>query len=278
MATASLIIPAGVDVSADHADLDAHIRADKAALRQRWYSDEGKRILAAWRNSGYDRERLDSLVGRFYGKPDLRGVPLAGANLERADLRGIELYGADLSGANLTAAKLDDSHLSEADLRGTRLAWASMKDTFVDNVEFDTNTDFLGVPLYQINFNLAALLQEHARTQQRIAHLQRRHPWLAKWLWLTCDYGRSLRRWLVWVAGVIVLFGAAYSVMQGQLKEADTFFDCLYFSFVTFSTLGYGDISPITKLAKAVVILEVSIGYMMGGLLVAILAKRLLGD
>jgi voltage-gated potassium channel Kch len=51
----------------------------------------------------------------------------------------------------------------------------------------------------------------------------------------------------------------------------------LYFSVVTIATVGYGDILPITLLQKAVVISEILIGYLMGGLLVAILAKRVIG-
>ena len=50
----------------------------------------------------------------------------------------------------------------------------------------------------------------------------------------------------------------------------------MYFSVVTFTTLGYGDILPISPLGKIMVIAEVSIGYIMLGLLVAIFSQRMI--
>jgi len=40
------------------------------------------------------------------------------------------------------------------------------------------------------------------------------------------------------------------------LDESSNFFDYWYFSFTTFSTVGYGDISPKSSVAKAVVITQ----------------------
>ena len=48
------------------------------------------------------------------------------------------------------------------------------------------------------------------------------------------------------------------------------------FSFITFTTLGFTDISPISSIAKFLVILEVFIGYLMLGLLVAIISKKVI--
>jgi hypothetical protein len=47
----------------------------------------------------------------------------------------------------------------------------------------------------------------------------------------------------------------------------------LYYSFVTLTTLGYGDISPISAPARALAILEAIIGQMY----VAVLIARLMG-
>jgi len=40
-------------------------------------------------------------------------------------------------------------------------------------------------------------------------------------------------------------------------------FDAIYFSYVTISTLGYGDFSPVSDLAKSVVLLQLSSGLLL---------------
>lgn len=42
-----------------------------------------------------------------------------------------------------------------------------------------------------------------------------------------------------------------------HLKPVDEFFDLVYFSFITQSTTGFGDIAPRGKLAKMIVMLQV---------------------
>jgi len=47
-----------------------------------------------------------------------------------------------------------------------------------------------------------------------------------------------------------------------------------YYSVVTFTTLGFGDITPTSSWAQAVVMLEVILGYFTLGLLISILADK----
>ncbi len=49
--------------------------------------------------------------------------------------------------------------------------------------------------------------------------------------------------------------------------------DALYFSFVTLTTLGFGDIAPISPLARTLVMLEA----VTGQLFLAVLVARLVG-
>nr|WP_253825839.1 ion channel [Vibrio sp. RE86] len=47
------------------------------------------------------------------------------------------------------------------------------------------------------------------------------------------------------------------------IPPIETIVDCLYFSVVTISTLGFGEMLPKTILAKIVVMLEVVIGFVL---------------
>ena len=49
----------------------------------------------------------------------------------------------------------------------------------------------------------------------------------------------------------------------------------LYFSVVTFTTLGFGDISPISIIGKLYTIAEVLSGYTMFGVLITLVARKM---
>jgi uncharacterized protein YjbI with pentapeptide repeats len=89
------------------------------------------------------------------------------------DLSKADFYGSILTRADLSGANLSDSWLSESVIVGTKFNWANMEGVLLDNVEFDVSTDFLGVDLNKVNFNLAALLKEQALNQQRIDNLKK---------------------------------------------------------------------------------------------------------
>jgi len=52
---------------------------------------------------------------------------------------------------------------------------------------------------------------------------------------------------------IYALFYYKYKTEFNGLDNKSTFLDCFYFSFTTFSTVGYGDISPATQFAKKLV-------------------------
>jgi uncharacterized protein YjbI with pentapeptide repeats len=175
--TDNLFIAPGVDLQKENPDqynsLITAVNFKKSDLQQRWYSPEGKRILAQWRGSKFERSVLDQLVGRYYGHTDLRGVPLMEEDLKGAELSNVDFYGSILTNADLSNANLSDSWLSESTILGTKFKWANMEGALLDNVEFDNQTDFSGVNLERVNFNLAALLKEQAINQQRIESLKK---------------------------------------------------------------------------------------------------------
>ena len=52
-------------------------------------------------------------------------------------------------------------------------------------------------------------------------------------------------------------------------------FTYVYFSVVTFSTLGFGDVTPLNWAGELLVIVEVFLGYVMLGGLITIFAAKL---
>jgi hypothetical protein len=77
-----------------------------------------------------------------------------------------------------------------------------------------------------------------------------------------------------------ILWAAAYFALHTAMPDAfalpaDLAFDqFIYFSFVTLTTLGYGDITPVLPLARALAYLEAVIGQLYVAVLVAALVGR----
>jgi hypothetical protein len=94
-----------------------------------------------------------------------------------------------------------------------------------------------------------------SRVAHRIASEDRRHNYLSL-------YGPLSMVWLlmVWASGLIAGFGTLYYTINQDAASRLSWPSQLYFSGVTFFTLGYGDLVPHTALARLLVVLEAGTG------------------
>lgn len=70
---------------------------------------------------------------------------------------------------------------------------------------------------------------------------------------------------LVYV-GIIIFCAVLYYLIPGELACDKKPWDSLYFSIVTITTLGYGDLTPLTDTGKAIAALEALAGIVLLGL------------
>lgn len=281
--TPEFFIRPGVDLQQGNQDFSLAANLSKDLLRDRWKTSTGQNILSRWKVSGFDRKTLDGFVGKFYGHTDIRGINLVGEDLSRADLSQVDLFAANLEKATFKYANLSDSYLSETNIKGACFDGAIMKDAFLDSVDFDKKTSFLGVNLTAINFTLATMLQESAIAQARIVTLRKKYRILAAILRVTCDYGRSFPRFFLTCFIIVLAFSLAYSFFPYSLLKADStsvnidFLDSFYCSLMTFVGSSCS-LQPAYTLGKILVMIESIAGYLLTGLLVAILVRRTIGD
>jgi hypothetical protein len=73
--------------------------------------------------------------------------------------------------------------------------------------------------------------------------------------------------------GSYVLDGVSISELTSDARNTPIFRELIYFSFVTMTTLGYGDIRPMTDLSRAAATAEAVVGQ----LFVAVFIARLVG-
>ena len=110
-----------------------------------------------------------------------------------------------------------------------------------------------------------------------------RSKWPSIWEW-TCDYGWGWTRIAKRFMQATLLFAFIYC-WDGVLAWEDPFpeefgqaegsrvIGALYFSVVTLTTLGFGDVRAGSIFGACVVAVEVILGYLILGLLVSILAN-----
>ena len=196
---------------------------------------------------------------------------LCQANLDGADLHDAHLEGADLSDAHLEGANLCNAHLEGADLRG-----ADFSNANVTGMTYDRKrSKFRGIRVATCNGH--PVFVRDARDEDYIETFRAQSPFLwVFWAFFT-DCGRSLLRVGLMGASLAVFFGWAYEnnpTLLDMSGSANTPWTPYYYSIVTFTTLGFGDVTPATFEGELWVGAEVLSGYLMLGLLVSILANK----
>jgi len=88
---------------------------------------------------------------------------------------------------------------------------------------------------------------------------------------------RAIRTLVIGMPVLLVIFAATYVTIAeqqaGAFSEPLNRTDGLYFTVTTFATVGYGDIAPVTQLARILVTVQMVVGLIAVG----VIAKLVLG-
>jgi len=215
------------------------------------------------------------LEGARLTEADLSHLDLSRANLTKATLRRVDFAGAILAKANLR----------DADLRDTRLDGAHLG--YIDYTKdgFARKGTILMETHLERGKYVDPVMERNARDQYYLYVLKHRcrKSFLARFglaCWrLSSNYGRSFSLWAICCLYLITIFALKYYHLGATAFEIPNLgFELgtmFYYSIVTFTTLGFGDITPKTGEAAAWIVGEVILGYIMLGGLIAILAQKL---
>jgi tetratricopeptide (TPR) repeat protein len=112
--------------------------------------------------------------------------------------------------------------------------------------------------------------------QRKVFVLEHRWPFAALyWVWrLFAGYGDSLARWVATCGFVLAVFASLYATFN-LVDPVSHWFDYIYFSVVTFTSLGYGDLYPSGLWGKIVACAEIVAGLVMFGLLLTFIGNRI---
>lgn len=199
---------------------------------------------------------------------DLRTARLESGRLCGATLHGTDLTRARLAGVDLSGASVEQAVFLEADLRGARLT----------PLRGYRSASFVRTDIRDVDFSGAYLLRREIMDENYLFEFrsQSRGHAVLYWAWrLTSDCGRSLLRWGLWTALVTVAFGVAFRYVAIDYGDYPTELSPYYYSLVTLTTLGYGDVLPASRAAQVVAMCEVVVGYVMLGGLLSIVANKM---
>lgn len=223
---------------------------------------------------------------------------LVGARIDRADLSHASLTEADLSEASAQAAKLEhvralDATLVKTDMTRASLCYAEISRSDVEGACFEaadlqhirfanlanyTSANWLRTDLRSVDFTGAYLCRRFIHDQNYLVEFRAQskaneiiyHVWKA-----TSDCGRSLGRWAALTAGIALLFAWIYTLVGVDFGSYETSLSPLYYSVVTLTTLGYGDVLPTTVGGQVAAMIQVVIGYVMLGGLLSIFSNKM---
>ena len=112
---------------------------------------------------------------------------------------------------------------------------------------------------------------------------------------VSSNFGTSAVKWIVLSILISICFGLIYSSLPCPefvpkpiqnilyalnpailIESHNNKFSPFYFSIVTFTTLGFGDITPLNLSAQIFIVIEVLIGYLMLGGLITIFFRKII--
>ena len=258
--------------------------------------------------AGTDLQGADLTAANMKGV-NLTGAKFRSANLASVDFDDAHMLKCDLSFARMwhaviKNANISESDLSEADLLGvifsnvkfwhvkltgakfiTRYsftgrtpidetgalsaseAYRSLKQYFISNGRYDDSS--------WASFKEKDLQKKYLFKERRISYI----PLLI--MGLLCGYGEKPDRVIASALSLIFLYSALYGTLgvlqvpQELALKGLTFWDYIYFSIITFTTVGFGDLTPkMTPLYQMLVGTEAFIGVFMMGLFIFTLARK----
>ncbi len=236
-------------------------------------------------NSTLDRAGLGQVTapGTMFFGVTAKAATFTGADLRDSDFRVANLHSSRMLTATLTNADFSSANLTSVDLTGTELAAATfrqadLRESRLKDVSGYCSADWIGADIQHVDFTGAWLLRRHIQDENYLHEFRTQsagHERLYQLWKLTSDCGRSLWRWSLWTAMIALVYAAAYTQVAIDWGEEPTMFSPVYYSVVTFTTLGYGDVLPGSTAAQLLAMSEVVLGYFSLGGMMSILSDKM---
>jgi hypothetical protein len=231
-----------------------------------------------------------------------KGTQLVECNLSQATLSECYFRGTVFQKCDIVNSKFEKSDFSQARIEASRLNFASFKECEItlQTIRFQDDTDPRVLARICRNLKLNAMSMGHFADAGELTYMEKTHErhvlynhafarkhermgervkacrdWAVSvflnWLW---GYGEKPRRLILAMAAGIVLFGTVQYWLDGI--PGNSFGAHLYFSGITFLTIGYGDLVPVAPIPRFLAVLEGAVGLTVIGMLIASFSKKIM--
>jgi len=198
---------------------------------------------------------------------DLKCASLKNCRIREANLTCVDFTSADMRGVDMSLSNVQRASFINTDLRGARLRMIT---------GFEKAT-WIGADIRDINFAGAYRVRRYIMDENYLKEFREQSVFsnfMYKIWWLTSDCGRSMTRWFMCTLIIVLSFAFLYTFVEIDYGEHPTWFSPIYYSVVTLTTLGYGDIVPASLTGQIIAIAEVVSGYVMLGGLISIFSNK----
>lgn len=255
----------------------------------------GARLVHA-RLDGANLERAHLEGAHLYGA-SLRGANLFNANLRRANLKETNLEGANLLEAKIDDAKLLGIHWGKGkriqnEIEARKLAKegdaksAKVKFREAEEIYRNIRTHMMAAGIFEEAADFFYREMTVRRKQMPFFSIKRIS---SKVIDLVCGYGEKTFRVILSAASLVLLnsvvyffagtrYGSeviAFDPAQSLQTNIYEYFLSLYFSVVTCTTLGYGDIAPLDW-SRPFTMAEAFLGAFMIALFVLVFGRKMI--
>lgn len=222
-----------------------------------------------------------NLKGSSLMKADLRYANLHCAKFEGCNLLGVRLEGARLEGATWGREIIQERMAREAKLRAEKFDYWQQSEEIYRNLRKASEQ----AGLFETSGHFFEREMVMRRYQMPLFSTKR---FYSKIVDMFCGYGERPIRVVMFSLIAILTFGLLYTVigvhdggevMRWRTEHSFTenlmqLLTCLYFSVVTFTTLGYGDLIPF-GLSRLLAAIEAFIGSFTLALFVVVFVKKM---
>ena len=203
--------------------------------------------------------------------------------------REISFIRANLENISLTPLYLEKNALIDftgARLRNTDIRRKDIEGHIIQEQEKDFSAAKEIYLLLKNNFHTLGRYDDESWAFQKEREIERKSyfkdkhylRWASsKFLSLLYGYGEKPQRPLIIATGAVFFFAFIFrliGIFDVSKQGSGSIWDCLYFSVVTFTTLGYGDVRPLVGAGRIIAAIEAFTGVILMALFIFSFARR----